>query len=278
MTSQDRSATIIIEPWKGLSAQKLVAICDYRELLYFLVWRDLKVRYKQTLLGVMWAVIQPFLIMVVFSLFFGYLAKVPSDGIPYPIFTYVALVPWNLFANGLNQSTNSLVNSVNLITKVYFPRIIIPISAVLSGVLDFFIAFIILIGMMIYYHVVPTAQIIWFPLFLLLELIVCFGVGLWTSALNVEFRDIRYALPFLTQFWFFVTPVAYPSSLLGEPWRTLYGLNPMVGVVEGFRWVVLGTGTFPGSTVTVSALVSVAIFLSGVWYFQRMERSFADII
>jgi lipopolysaccharide transport system permease protein len=216
--------------------------------------------------------------MVVFSIFFGRLAKIPSDGIPYPIFAYAALVPWTFFAQGLTQSSNSLVGSSHLITKVYFPRLVIPISSVLSGIVDFVIAFALLIGMMFYYGLYPTVAIVFLPGLLLLALTTALGVGLWLSALNVKYRDVRYAVGFLTQFWLFATPIAYPSSLLSEPWRTIYGINPMVGVVEGFRWALLGTKTAPGPIIAVSALVSVALLVGGAYYFRRMERTFADIV
>lgn len=273
-----RPAAILIKPGTGWVALNLRELWEYRELLYFLAWRDVKVRYKQTALGATWAILQPFMTMVVFSLFFGKLAGIPSDGVPYPIFSYAALVPWTFFANGLGQSANSLVGSQSLIKKVYFPRLTIPIAAVFAGVLDFFLAFVLLLGMMLYFGVVPTLNVIWLPLLLLLSLVTALGVGLWLSAMNVQFRDIRYILPFLTQFWLFATPIAYPSSLLGEPWRTIYGVNPMVGVVEGFRWALLGTETAPGSMIVVSSLVSLALLISGGYYFRRMERSFADVV
>jgi len=268
----------VVEPSRGWISLKLRDVWEYRELLYFLTWRDIKVRYKQTALGATWAVIQPFFTMVVFSLFFGRLAKIPSDGIPYPIFAYAALVPWTFFAQGLNQSSNSLVGSSNLITKVYFPRLVIPISSVLSGLVDFVIAFAVLVGMMFYYGLYPTAAIVFLPGLLLLALTTALGVGLWLSALNVKYRDVRYTVGFLTQFWLFATPIAYPSSLLPEPWRTIYGLNPMVGVVEGFRWALLGTKTAPGPVVAVSALVAIALLIGGAFYFRRMEKTFADIV
>jgi lipopolysaccharide transport system permease protein len=270
--------TLRIAPSKGWVSLKLNELWEYRELLYFLIWRDIKVRYKQTALGAAWAIIQPFFTMVVFSLFFGRLAKVPSDGIPYPIFSFAALVPWTFFANGLSQSSNSLVGSANLITKVYFPRLTIPIASVLSGIVDFVLAFVVLLGMMLYYGTMPTLNVLWLPLFLLLALIASLGVGLWLSALNVEYRDVRYVVPFITQFWLFVTPIAYPSSLLPEPWRTLYGLNPMVGVVEGFRWALLGTKTAPGPIIAVSSTAAVVILVTGAFYFRRMEKTFADIV
>ncbi len=266
-----------IRPSKGWVSLNLRDLWEYRELLYFLTWRDIKVRYKQTALGAAWAVIQPFMTMVAFSLFFGQLGKIPSDGLPYPIFSYVALLPWTFFAYGLANSSNSLVGSANLISKVYFPRLVIPISSVLGGVVDFAIAFVVLLGMMAYYHVWPTAAIALLPLFLLLALITALGVGLWLSALNVEYRDVRYTIPFLTQFWLFATPVAYPSSLLGEPWRTLYGLNPMVGIIESFRWALLGS-TPPGPMLAASFVMAVVVLVSGAFYFRRMERSFADVV
>lgn len=271
------TAHVHIEPsrgWISLGGRDLWA---YRELLFFLTWRDIVVRYKQTVLGVAWAVIQPFFTMVVFSIFFGRLAGVPSDDVAYPIFTYVALLPWNYFAASLGGSANSLVGNANLIRKVYFPRLVIPIASVISGLVDFAIAFIVLLGMMVYYGIWPTKAVFLLPLFLLLALVTALGVGMWFSALNVKFRDVRYIIPFLTQFWMFATPVVYPSSLLDEPWRTLYGLNPMVGVVEGFRWALLDTAP-PGDMLLVSGLVSVVVFISGIFYFRRMENTFADIV
>jgi lipopolysaccharide transport system permease protein len=251
---------------------------EYRELLYFLTWRDIKVRHKQTVLGAAWAIIQPFFTMVVFSLFFGRLAGIPSDGIPYPLFAYTALVPWSFFAGGLNNSANSLVGNANLLKKVYFPRLAIPLSTVLAGVIDFVLAFVVLLGMLLFYGMVPTLNIVWLPLLVLLALVTALGVGLWLSALNVQFRDVRYTIPFLTQFWLFATPIAYPSTLLAEPWRTLYGINPMVGVVEGFRWALLGTATAPGLMILVSALAALGLLVSGAYYFRRMEKSFADVV
>jgi lipopolysaccharide transport system permease protein len=267
-----------IEPSKGWVSLKLQELWEYRELLYFLVWRDVKVRYKQTVLGAAWAIIQPFMAMVVFSIFFGKLAKMPSDGIPYPLFAYAALVPWGFFANGLSQASNSLVGSAHLITKVYFPRLVVPISSVISGIVDFGLAFAVLLGMMLYFGIFPTINVIWLPFLLLLAFVTALGVGMWLSALNVEFRDVRYVIPFLTQFWMFATPIVYPSSLLSEPWRTIYGLNPMVGVVEGFRWALLGTQTAPGPIVIVSSLASLAILIGGAFYFRKMEKTFADIV
>jgi lipopolysaccharide transport system permease protein len=269
---------LIIEPTKGWAPLKLRKLWNYRELLYFLTWRDIKVRYKQTVLGAAWAIIQPFFTMVVFSIFFGKLGKIPSDNIPYPIFAYAALVPWSFFANGLNQSSNSLVTSANLVKKIYFPRLIIPISSVISGIVDFVLAFIVLIVMMAYFGIFPTWNVLWLPLLLLLAFITSLGTGVWLSAMNVEFRDVRYIVPFVTQFWLFATPVAYPSSLLSEPWRTIYGINPMVGVVEGFRWALLGTDTSPGPIILVSSLAAMSVLISGAFYFRRMEKTFADVV
>ncbi len=266
-----------IKPAHGWVSLKFRELWEYRELLYFLTWRDIKVRYKQTALGAAWAILQPLLTTVIFSVFFGRLAKMPSDGIPYPLFTFSAMVPWTLFANSLSQSSNSLVDSAQLIKKVYFPRLAIPIAIVMAAMVDFLIAFCILMIMIVYYGVTPTANTIWVPFFALLALATALGIGLWLSALNVKYRDVRYTVPFLVQAWLFATPIAYPSSLLSEPWRTLYGLNPMVGVVEGFRWALLGTNTSPGPMVAVSALMALSLLFSGAFYFRRMEKTFADI-
>jgi len=276
--AQDGDGVTVIEPPAGWSSLGLRELWAYRELLYFLTWRDIKVRYKQTALGASWAIIQPLLTMVVFSLFFGRLAKVPSDGVPYPLFSFAALVPWTFFANGLTQSANSVVASQQLVTKIYFPRLAIPIATVLSGLIDFVIAFVVLIGMMVYYGAPLSARALWIVPLLLLAFVASLGVGLWLAALNVQYRDVRYAVPFLTQVWLFATPIAYPSSLLGEPWRTVYGLNPMVGVVEGYRWALLGSGSAPGSMVLVSCLAALAVLVGGVLYFRRMEQTFADVI
>ena len=269
---------IVVKPSRGWVSLKLNELWHYRELLYFLTWRDIKVRYKQTVLGAAWAIIQPFFTMLVFSLFFGRLAKIPSDGIPYPIFAYAALVPWAFFSNGLSQSSNSLVDNANMLKKVYFPRLVVPLSSVISGVVDFILAFTVLLGMMLFYGIYPTINVIWLPFLLLLTLTTSLGVGLWLSAMNVQFRDVRYTVPFLTQFWLFATPIAYPSSLLSDPWRTLYGINPMVGVVEGFRWALLGRDTAPGPIILVSSLVALALLVGGAFFFRRLERSFADVV
>jgi homopolymeric O-antigen transport system permease protein len=266
------------EASEGWAWPKLRELWEYRELLFFFVWRDIKVRYRQTVMGALWAIIQPFFTMVIFSLFFGRLAKVPSDGLPYPIFSYAALVPWTFFATALTQASNSLVLSANMVKKIYFPRLTLPIATVLAGVIDFVLAFMVLLGMMLFYGLLPTINVLWLPFFLLLALVTSLGVSLWLSAMNVQFRDVHYTIPFLTQAWLFVTPIAYPSSLLPEPWRTLYGLNPMAGVVEGFRWALLGTDTAPGPMTLVSAVVALTLFITGAFYFRRMEQSFADVL
>jgi lipopolysaccharide transport system permease protein len=269
---------VVIQPSRGWSALGLREMWQYRELLYFMIWRDIKVRYKQTALGAAWAIIQPFFTMVVFSLFFGRLAGIPSDGLPYPIFSFTALVPWTFFANGLTLSSNSLVGSANLLSKVYFPRLIVPTSTILSGVIDFLLAFVVLIGMMFAYSIMPTINVIWLPFFFLLALITALGAGLWLSALNVKFRDVKYVVPFLTQLWMFLTPIAYPSTMLPEPWRTLYGINPMAGVIEGFRWALLGTEMTVGPMIVVSAVAALLLLFSGAFYFRRMEKTFADVV
>ena len=274
----NQSPVLIIQAGGSHLGKELRDLWHYRELLYFLAWRDFKVRYKQTVLGAAWAVIQPFFTMVVFSIFFGYLGKIPSDGIPYPVFTFCALLPWSLFAHALTDSSNSLVNNQGLITKVYFPRLIIPIAPLFVGLVDFAIAFLVLIGLMLFYGIVPGIAALATPLFILFALATALAVGMWLSALNVQYRDVRYTIPFLTQLWLFATPVAYPSSLLPEPWRSFYGLNPMAGVVEGFRWALLGRTAAPGPLIAVSSVAVLALLLSGLWYFTRMERTFADIV
>ena len=271
-------AVTVIRPTRGWIPLRLGDVWRYRELLYFLVWRDVKVRYKQTVLGVAWAILQPFGMMVVFSVFFGRFAGVPSDGVPYPVFTYCALLPWQLFAQAMTESGNSLVANQNLITKIYFPRLVIPIAAVLAGLVDFGIAFLLLLGMMVWFGIVPGAAVWTLPCFILLAVASALAVGCWLSALNVQYRDVRYTIPFLTQLWLFATPVAYATSLVPERWRMLYGLNPMVGVVEGFRWALLGSGEPPGGMLAVSVAVVVALLVGGVIYFRRMERTFADVV
>ena len=271
--------TIYIKPSKGLAALNLRDLWVYRELVYFMMWRDVKVRYKQTLLGTAWAVIQPVMTMLVFTFLFGKVAKLPTDGIPYPVFSFTALLPWGLFVTALNQGSRSLVAHNNMVTKIYFPRLILPISSVFAGLVDFAIAFVILIGLMIYYHVRPAYEQLWtLPLFLFLALITALGVALWLSAFNVKYRDVNHALPFLTQFWLFLTPVAYSSSVISEKWRLVYSLNPMAGVANGFRWALLGSGNGPDLTLWISATISILIFISGLFYFRSMEKTFADTI
>jgi lipopolysaccharide transport system permease protein len=278
VNAQAGSPPIVIRPSRGWVPLKLEELGEYRELLYFLVWRDIKVRYKQTVIGAAWAIVQPVFAMVVFSIFFGSLAKIPSDGMPYPIFAYCALLPWQLFAQALSASANSLVANERLITKVYFPRLVIPLAAVLTGLVDFAIAFLVLLGLMGYYRIFPGMAIVTLPLFLLLAVSTALGVGLWLSALSVQYRDVRYTIAFLTQLWLFATPVAYPASLVPGRWRAIFGLNPMVGVVEGFRWALLGTGQAPGSMLAVSATVVAVTLIGGLYYFRRMEKTFADVV
>jgi lipopolysaccharide transport system permease protein len=284
--SKSQEPVLFIRPSSGWSALNLKELWRFRELVYFLTWRDVKVRYKQTALGAAWAILQPFLTMVVFTIFFGRLAQVPSDGVPYPIFSYTGLLPWGLFTKALTDAGRSLVAHRSMITKIYFPRLSIPIASVLGGVVDFALAFIVLIGMMIYYNYAPnstyhteiTPALLTLPLFLLLAIVTALGVGLWLSALNVLYRDISYILPFLTQFWLFITPVAYPSSMIPEQWQLIYALNPMTGVVEGFRWALLGTVEAPGPMLAVSTTISILMLVTGLFYFRRMERTFADTV
>lgn len=271
-------STVIIGPSRGWVSLQLRDLWEYRELLYFLAWRDMKVRYKQTVLGAAWAIIQPLTTMVVFTVIFGQLAKIPSDGIPYAIFSYCALLPWNYFATAFGRSSGSLLGNAHLISKVYFPRLVIPISSLLAGLVDFAIAFVVLIGLMFWYGIVPTAAILWLPAFLLMAMATALGVGLWLGALNVQYHDVGYLVPFLSQIWMYATPVVYPSSMIPERWRLLYGVNPMAGVVEGFRWGLLGRGNGPGPMLVVSVLVTAVLLLSGGFYFRRMEKTFADVV
>jgi len=277
MTSAASRPHIMIEPQRGWASLELGELWRYRELLFLLTWRDIKVRYAQTVLGAAWAVLQPLLTMLIFSVIFGQLAKLPSDGFPYPIFTFAALLPWQVFAFSLTNSSSSLVNSENLISKVYFPRLIIPIASVLPSLVDFAISFLVLAGMMIFYQIPLSPRLLSLPFFLALAVASALAVGLWLSALNVQYRDIRYVIPFLTLFWQYATPVAYSASLIPEKWRLLYGLNPMTGVVEGFRWALLGSGQVSG-LLWVSTTIIVLLFLSGLAYFKRMEATFADVI
>ena len=271
--------TIYIKPTRGLAALNLRDLWLYRELVFFMVWRDVKVKYKQTLLGMAWAVIQPIMTMLVFTFVFGSVAKVATDGIPYPIFSFAALLPWGLFEVALNQGSRSLVAHNNMVTKIYFPRLILPMSSVFAGLVDFVIAFVILIVLMFYYRMAPAYELIWtLPFFILLAIVTALGVALWLSAINVRYRDVNQALPFLTRFWLFVTPIAYSSDIISGKWQYLYYLNPMAGVVDGFRWALLGTGVGPGPTLWVSTGISILILISGLFYFRSMEKTFADTI
>jgi lipopolysaccharide transport system permease protein len=272
--------TIYIKPSKGLAALNLRDLWMYRELIYFMIWREVKVRYKQTMLGAAWAIIQPVLTMIVFTFLFGRIAKLPTDGnIPYPIFSYTALLPWGLFVAALNQASRSLTSNQNMVSKIYFPRLVLPLASVLSGLIDFIIAFVILIGLMIYYGIAPSINVIWaLPLFLVLTIITALGVALWLSAINVQYRDVNYALPFMTQFWLFATPVAYSSNLISEKWRLVYSLNPMAGVVNGFRWALLGVGNGPDAGLWISVGIALLVLISGLFYFRNMEKTFADTI
>jgi len=276
--SPGKTIHTVIEPPKGWAPLELGEVWKFHELLFFLTWRDIMVRYKQTALGAAWAILQPVLTMVVFSIIFGGLAHLPSNGIPYPIFTFTALLPWQLFAFALTNSSNSLVGDQKLISKVYFPRLVIPLSSVLAGVVDFGIAFLVLLGMLAWYGIVLTPALLLLPVFLLLALTSAMAVGLWLSALNVQYRDIRYVVPFLAQFWMYATPIAYSSELIPENWRWLYSLNPMTGVVEGFRWAILGKSNLDPFSLGISAVVVVALLIGGLYYFKRMEASFADVI
>ena len=269
----------VIEPSRGWVPLKLSHLWEYREILYFLVWRDIKVRYRQSVIGAVWAVIQPIMTMIVFSVFLGRLAKVPSDGVPYPIFAFAALVPWAFFANGLTLSANSLVASGHLITKVYFPRLLVPLARVLSVLPDVGLSVAVLLAMVFWYGFLDLdSALLWLPVLTLLALLTAFGVGVWLSALNVQYRDVQHAVPFLVQIWFFATPIAYPSSLLAEHWRIVYALNPLVGVVEGFRWALLGSGNPPGLPLVVSAVTALFLLVSGAFFFRRVERTFADVV
>jgi len=280
--AQGRVPAIVIEPTHGWASLQLRALWEYRELLYFLAWRDIKVRYKQTVLGVLWIVIQPVVTMIVFSLLFGQLLNVSSGDVPYPVFTFAALLPWNYFASSLNKSSTSLVGSAQLITKVYFPRLLIPLASILSGLLDFAIAFVVLIGLMVFYGLVPTPQIVLLPAFLLLAIVTALGFSLWLSALNVRYRDVNYLIPFLVQIWMYLTPVVYGSTLLPEQYRFLLALNPMTAVVEGFRRALLGPGVesvqLPWVLYVASVAIAIVVLLSGAYFFRRTERTFADII
>ena len=273
-----RQPMIKIGPAQGGLDLNLREVVDYRELVYFFVWRDIKVRYKQTAIGAAWAVLQPFLTMVVFSIFFGRLAKMPSHGLPYPVFYYTALLPWTYFATALQNATSIVVDQQRVITKVYFPRLVLPLSATLSGLVDFGVAFLVYVPLQLYYGIMPTRSILLLPVFLLLAVLTALGVGLWLSALNAIYRDVRYIVPFLVQFWMFASPVAYPSSLVPPRWRVLYGLNPMAGVIEGFRWALTGQGRPPDLLVMASGGMVLLMLFGGLVYFQRMETIIADVV
>ncbi len=269
---------IVVEPPSGWLNLRLNELWEYRELLVFFVWRDITVRYKQTLLGAAWAIIQPVLTMVVFSIIFGKLAKLPTDGIPYPIFSYTGLLPWALFSRGIGDASSSLIGNQNMITKTYFPRIFLPASSVVSGLVDFGIAFLVLLGMMFYYKITLTWRILLVPGFILLALTTALAAGMWLSAFNVRYRDVKYVTPFIMQFWLYATPIAYSSTLIPEQWRAIYGLNPMAGVAEGFRWAVLGQSFGLGNMFLVSIIAVIVLFLGGLIYFQHMEQTFADMV
>ena len=273
---QAAPATVRIEPPRGWLDLRLSEVWAYRELLYFFVWRDVKVRYKQTVIGVAWVVLQPLLTMGVFTLFFGRLAKLPSDGLAYPVFYFCALVPWNYFAIALQACTSVVVENQRVITKVFFPRLVLPLSAVVSGLMDFAIGFVVMFIVLAAYGIRPGVAALWLPVFLLLAVLTALGVGLWMSALNALYRDIRYVVPFLVQFWMFASPVAYPSSLVPQRWRWLYGLNPMAGVIDGFRWALTGHGQVPGALLLASTAAVVVVFVGGLFFFQRMEGAIAD--
>jgi lipopolysaccharide transport system permease protein len=277
MEKTTAESVIKIRAARGWAPLNLKDLWNYRELLYFLTWRQIKVRYKQTALGFLWAIIQPFTMMVVFSVFFGNLLNAPSDGIPYPLFSFAGLLPWNLFAQGLSYSSNSLVADSNLIKKVYFPRLVMPLSGIFPPLVDFCFAFLVLIGMMIYYSQGVTIRVLALPAFVLLAMAVAAGVGLWLSALNAKYRDIQYTVPFVIQLWLFASPVAYASSILPQSSQIIYGLNPMSGVIEGFRWALLGTQP-PGYLLLVSTAIVVVILISGFYYYKRSENSFVDVL
>jgi len=276
--SEDLAIETSISPPSGWLDLNLRELWDYRELLYFFVWRDLKVRYKQTAIGALWAILQPFLTMLVFSLFFGRLAHIPSNGLPHSVFYYSALLPWIYFSGALHSATNTMVENQKVITKVYFPRLLLPMAAVTSGLVDLGFGFIVFVGMLVYYGIAPGRAILLLPFFLLLAVLTALGVGLWLSALNAIYRDVRYVVPFLIQFWMFASPVAYPSSLVPERWRWLYGLNPMAGVIEGFRWSLTGTGEPPNAMLALSTAMVLLLLAGGVIYFQKMEGTIADVV
>jgi lipopolysaccharide transport system permease protein len=270
--------TFVIQPPRGLGSLDVAAVWEYRELLYFLVWRDVKVRYKQTFIGASWAIFQPAMTMAIFTVIFGNFAKIPSDGLPYAVFAYTALLPWTYFSTALSRCATGLVSNANLITKVYFPRLIVPLASVIAPAVDFLFAFLLLLGLMAWFGIVPTWGILVLPLFFLLAMITALAIGLWLAPLNARYRDVGHTIPFLTQFWMFASPVVYPVSLIPESWRLLYSLNPMVGVIEGFRWALLGKGDTDFSPMLVSVAVVLVLLVGGVVFFKRMERTLADVI
>jgi lipopolysaccharide transport system permease protein len=276
--AHDEAPIVRIQARSAWLALDLAELWAYRELLYFFVWRDIKVRYKQTVIGAAWAILQPVLTMIVFSLFFGRLAKIPSQGLPYPIFYYSALLPWMYFATAMQGATSIVVDNQRVITKIYFPRVVLPIASVLSGLLDFAISFGVFLVMMAYYRIMPMSSVVWLPAFLLLAVLTALGVGLWLSALNALYRDVRYVVPFLVQFWMFASPVAYPSSLVPQRWRWLYGLNPMAGVIEGFRWALTGHGQPPGILLAASSGAVILLVFSGLIYYHAVEGTMADVV
>jgi lipopolysaccharide transport system permease protein len=270
--------TVVIEPRKGLFHLDLKSIWEYRELLYFLVWRDLKVRYKQTAIGVGWTVLQPLIAMVIFTVIFGHFAKIPSDGVPYPIFAFCGLLPWTYFATALNRCMVSVVADAQLVSKVFFPRLILPMAGTISGIIDFLISLALFLGLMVWYGFVVTWWLLTLPLFLMLALLTALAVGLWVSALNVRYRDVSYTIPFLTQVWMFASPIIYPVTMIPEKYRSLYSLNPMAGVIEGFRWALLGKANPDFAVMAVSAVVVVSVLAGGLVFFRKMERTFADVV
>ncbi len=269
---------IFLRPAKGWLGLDLRELWRYRELIFFLTWRDIKVRYKQAILGVSWALLQPLLTVLIFTMIFGILLKTPSQNLPYPLFALSALLPWQLFATALQRSSVSLVGNANLITKIYFPRLAIPLSTVFAALVDFLVSFLVLLGVMIYYRHWPSLNNLWLLPIILLALLTALAVGLWLSALNVQYRDVQHMVPFIIQVWMYASPIVYPIDIIpAGPWRLLYGLNPMVGVIQGFRWALLGTEP-PDMTMLISAGVVLILLVSGLYYFRRMEKTFADIV
>jgi lipopolysaccharide transport system permease protein len=276
--TEHTTPTVVIKPRRSLFQIDLQALWEYRELLYFLAWRDVKVRYKQTIIGVAWAILQPLATMVIFTVIFGHFARIPSDGLPYSVFAYAALLPWTYFASALTRCTTSVVGNAHLISKVYFPRLILPLSGTISALIDFAVSFVILIGMMAWFGIAPTGNILFLPFFLLLALATTLAVGLWLSALNVKYRDVGHAIPFLIQCWMYASPVVYPLKIVPQKWQRIYGLNPMVGVIEGFRWALLGKEPPDFAIITGSALIVTLLLLGGLIYFSYLERTFSDVI